>query len=191
MAVGRAGYVGMVRVEDGRLNVAAALEPAFVRRLGTPGAAASEILAEAGFVPVAPLATARWQGTAALVRQTRPLAEERVFLLGDAAGYVAPFTGEGIAWALASAQAVLPLALEAIERWDPRLVREWSGLHWRLIGRRHLVCRAFAMALHRPALTRLGFEFCRLAPTAAEAMARAIGGGRRLQVGSNAATISA
>jgi flavin-dependent dehydrogenase len=169
MAVGRAGYVGAVRVEDGKLNVAAALDPAFVRRMGTPAAAAAEILAEAGSVPIAALESARWQGTAALARQTRPLAEERLFLLGDAAGYVAPFTGEGIAWALESAQAIAPLALRAIEKskWDERLARSWSSLHWRLIGRRHLVCRAIALALHRPVLTRVGFEFCKRAPGAA------------------------
>ena len=164
MAVGRAGYVGMVRVEDGRLNVAAAFEPAFVRRLGTPGAAAAAVLSEAGFVPIAGLETARWQGTARLAQQTRPLAEDRLFLLGDAAGYVAPFTGEGIAQALASAHAMAPLALRAIERWDPRLSRAWSNLHWRLIGRRQLVCRAIALALSRPGLTHLGFEFCKRAP---------------------------
>jgi len=167
MAVGRAGYVGMVRLEDGRLNVAAAFEPEFVRRLGTPGAAAAEILSEARLVPIAALDTAQWQGTAGLARQTRPLAEDRLFLLGDAAGYVAPFTGEGIAWALVSAQAIAPLALLAIERWDKRLGRAWSNLHWRLVGRRQLVCRAIALALSRPGLTHLGFEFCKRAPRAA------------------------
>jgi flavin-dependent dehydrogenase len=167
MAVGRAGYIGMVRVEDGRFNVAAAFEPAFVRRHGTPAAAAATILGEAGCVPIAALETAHWQGTAGLARQTRPLAEDRLFLLGDAAGYVAPFTGEGIAWALAGAQAVAPLALAAIERWDKRLTGAWTKLHWRLIGRRHLACRAIALALHRPVLTRLGFEFCDRAPGAA------------------------
>ena len=37
MAVGRDGYVGAVRVEDGSLNVAAAFEPALVRRSGDAG----------------------------------------------------------------------------------------------------------------------------------------------------------
>jgi 2-polyprenyl-6-methoxyphenol hydroxylase-like FAD-dependent oxidoreductase len=155
-------------VEDGRLNVAASLEPTFVRRLGTPAAAAAAILAEAGLVLIPPLGAAQWQGTAALLRRTRPIAEDRMFLIGDAAGYVAPFTGEGIAWALASAQAVVPLALRAIEKWDPRLGRAWSKAHWRLIGRRHVVCRAIALALERPGLTRVGFEFCKRAPGAAE-----------------------
>jgi hypothetical protein len=157
----------MVRVEDGRLNVAAAFDPAFVRRLGTPAAAAARILAEAGFDPVAALETARWQGTARLARRTRPLAADRLFLLGDAAGYVEPFTGEGIAWALASAQAIAPLALQAVERWDARLGPLWSNIHWRLIGRRQLICRGCAIALRQPCLTHLGFEFCNRAPGAA------------------------
>jgi len=36
MAVGREGYVGAVRVEDGSLNVAAAFEPVLVRHWGGP-----------------------------------------------------------------------------------------------------------------------------------------------------------
>jgi flavin-dependent dehydrogenase len=166
MAVGQAGYVGMVRVEDRRLNVAAALAPGFVRRHGTPASAAVDILREAGLVPISALETAHWQGTPALLRHTRPIADDRLFLLGDAAGYIAPFTGEGIAWALASAQAIVPLALEAIVQWDPSLMRAWSSLHRRLIGRRHLMCRAVAMALDQPALTRIGFEICKRAPAA-------------------------
>ena len=39
-----------------------------------------------------------------------------LFVLGDAAGYVEPFTGEGMAWAFAAAEAVVPLAIRAIER---------------------------------------------------------------------------
>jgi flavin-dependent dehydrogenase len=167
MAVGERGYVGMVRVEDGSLNVAAAFETSFVRRVGTPGRAAMAILAEAGFAPIAALEAARWQGTPPLTRQTRPLAGERLFLLGDAAGYVEPFTGEGIAWALESARAVAPLALRAIERWDPRLAREWSRLHGRLIGRRQRVCRALAMVLRHPWLIQVGFELHARIPAAA------------------------
>ena len=62
MAVGREGYVGAVRVEDGALNVAAAFEPALVRRWGTPALAAVAILAEAGFPPIAGLENAPLAG---------------------------------------------------------------------------------------------------------------------------------
>jgi flavin-dependent dehydrogenase len=148
MAIGREGYVGLVRLEDGSLNVAAALGPDFLRRQGTPGAATEGILAEAGFPPIDALRSARWHGTAPLTRWTRPLAEDRLFLLGDAAGYVEPFTGEAIA------------------RWDPRLPRHWDVLHRRVVRRRQLVSWAAAAALHRPWLARLGFEALNRMPAA-------------------------
>jgi menaquinone-9 beta-reductase len=167
MAVGRDGYVGAVRVEDGSLNIAAAFAPALVRHFGELGSAAATILTEAGFPAIAALASVYWQGTTGLTRRTRPLADDRLFLLGDSAGYVEPFTGEGIAWALASGQAVAPLALQGIERWDPRLAHAWSKLHRRLIGRRQIVCRAVALGLRQPWLAALGFEALRRVPAAA------------------------
>ena len=139
MAVGREGYVGAVRVEDGGLNVAAALEPTLVRRHGGPGAAAAAIILDAGFPAIAGLEHAVWQGTAGLTRHAQPLAQERLFLLGDAAGYVEPFTGEGIAWALASARAVAPLAQRAIEGWNPQIAHDWSDLY-RQINRSPSTC---------------------------------------------------
>ena len=167
MAVGCEGYVGTVRVEDGSLNVAAALDPALVRRHGTPAAAAVAIIREAGFPPIAGLEHAHWQGTASLTRHSQPLAQERLFLLGDAAGYVEPFTGEGIGWALASAQAVAPLARRAMDGWDPQIARDWSVLYRQLIGRRQRVCRAVALGLRRPWLAAIAFEVLSRLPASA------------------------
>ena len=48
MAVGSSGYVGATRLEDGRLNVAAALDQRAMRDRG-PGALVDEVLREAGF----------------------------------------------------------------------------------------------------------------------------------------------
>jgi flavin-dependent dehydrogenase len=172
MAVGQEGYVGLVRLEDGRLNIAAALQPGFLRRQGTPAGAAAAILAESGFPPIDVLSSARWRGTAPLTRSAGPLVEERVFLLGDAAGYVEPFTGEGIAWALASGRAIAPLALQAIARWDPALARQWDVLHHRLVRRRQVVCRVAAAALHRPWLAQLGFAALHGLPAAAGPLLR-------------------
>jgi menaquinone-9 beta-reductase len=167
MAVGREGYVGLVRVEDGSLNVAAAFAPAFVRRSGEPGSAAAAILAEAGLPLITNLHGAHWQGTAGLTRRTKPLALERLFLLGDAASYVEPYTGEGIAWALTSGHAVAPLALQAIERWEPQLARAWSKVHRRLIGRRQILCRATALTLRQPWLAPLAFGVLSCVPGSA------------------------
>jgi flavin-dependent dehydrogenase len=96
-----------------------------------------------------------WRGTPALTRSARRLAAERVFVLGDAAGYIEPFTGEGMAWALTSAAAVAPLAARAAAHWRPTLAREWTACHARIVGGRQFVCRAAATVLRYPRLVRI------------------------------------
>ena len=167
MAVARGGYLGVVRMGDGSLNIAAAFQPELIRQHHSPGEAALNVLAEAGMPPIDDLQNARWEGTVGLTRETRPIAAERLFLVGDAAGYVEPFTGEGMTWALSTGQAVVPLAIRAIDRWDQNLLGEWDVIHRRLVRDRQFICRAMAGVLHRPWLARLGFEVLMRLPSAA------------------------
>jgi 2-polyprenyl-6-methoxyphenol hydroxylase-like FAD-dependent oxidoreductase len=157
MAVGKGGYVGLVRVEDGSLNAAAAFERRFLRGCGGPAVAAARVLSDSGFPDVPALGEAEWRGTVALTRATRPVAGERVFLIGDATGYVEPFTGEGMAWALMSARAVEDLAMRAVAGWAPALARSWSITHHRLLAGRHRTCRATALLLRSPRLASAAF----------------------------------
>ncbi|MGH8730209.1 MAG: NAD(P)/FAD-dependent oxidoreductase [Burkholderiales bacterium] len=173
MACGARGYVGLVRVEDGRLNMAAAFDRGFVRSLGGAGAAAAAILNEVGWPPIPPLAETAWRGTARLTVRAPCIARERVFVLGDAAGYVEPFTGEGIAWALASAEAVVPLALRAVQCWDPALIADWECSYRRVIGRR-VLCHAAAGILRRPGLTRAAFSILARIPGLAAPLLKAL-----------------
>lgn len=166
MAVGRDGYVGLVRLSDGRLHAAAAIGPGALDSGKGPGRVADRILGGAGFPPIAGLPEARWKGTVALTRQTRPLGDHRLLILGDAAGYVEPFTGEGIAWALESGRAVVPVALRAIDRWQPSLVREWGAIHHRIVRCRQSFCRAAAMVLRRPVLVRIALDTATWMPSA-------------------------
>jgi flavin-dependent dehydrogenase len=154
MAVGSGGYVGSVHLEDGRLNVAAALDPALLRRVRSPGEAVAQVLAEAGAAPLPDSAGNAWRGTPPLTRRPGALGAERVFVVGDAAGYVEPFTGEGICWALASAWALTPFVARAVEGWTPDLLRDWESWHAREIGRAQLLCRGVAWVLRRPVLAR-------------------------------------
>ncbi len=151
MACGSGGYAGMVRLEDGRLDVAAALDVARVRADQGPGRAVARLLGEAGWPAPSGLDRVTWRGTPPLTRQARCLAAGRVFVAGDAAGYVEPFTGEGIARALAAGLAVAPLAARAAERWDPALGDAWAAACGRVV-RRQLTCRAAAAVLRRPRL---------------------------------------
>ena len=156
MAVGPGGYAGLVRTETGALNLAAAFDPALTRRCGSPASAAAAVLRAAGR-PLPPgLADAAWKGTPPLTRTPRRFGAERVLLVGDAAGYVEPFTGEGIGWALAGGRAVAPPADRAVDHWSPGVVDEWERVHRRAIGRRQRVCRAVVRPLRRPAAERCG-----------------------------------
>ena len=164
MTCGAGGYTGMVRLEDGRLDVAAAFDAAEVRAAGGPGAAAVRLLQEAGWPVPKALDELPWRGTPPLTRQSRHVAAERLFVVGDAAGYVEPFTGEGMAWALASGTAAAPIAARGAEQWRPELIRQWTLAHRRVITRRQSVCRAAAAVLRRPWLTHLTVRLLRRAP---------------------------
>jgi len=174
MACGAGGYAGLVRLEDGRLDVAAAFDAARVRADGGPGRAAARLVREAGWPAPDLLAELSWRGTPALTRRRTRVAEDRVFVLGDAAGYVEPFTGEGMAWALASGVAVAPLAARAVERWRPELARRWETLHRRVVTRRQAVCRIAAAVLRRPRLIGLFVRLLAGAPMLAYPVVRYI-----------------
>lgn len=164
MACGREGYLGLVRLEDGRLNLAAALDPSWVRTCGGPGHAAAELLTEAGWPALPNLEKLSWRGTAALMRQARRRARERLFLIGDAAGYIEPFTGEGMAWALVAGRAVAPLAARAVRHWHSGLSCEWDASYRRLIEPRQRICRVVATVLRFPALTETAVRLLAFAP---------------------------
>ncbi|WP_227255124.1 NAD(P)/FAD-dependent oxidoreductase [Frigoriglobus tundricola] len=155
MATGHGGYVGFVRVEDGRLDVAAAFDVAFVKARGGLGPAAQTVLSEVGWPQVPGFVELAWRGTPALSRRPKIIAGERWFAVGDAAGYVEPFTGEGMAWAVMSAAALAPIAARGVQEWSTSLTGEWESTHRRLIGTRQRTCRIVSRVLRAPALTAL------------------------------------
>lgn len=154
MACGRGGYVGVVRVEDGRLDLAAALDRSMVKRSGGLGAAAACILAEAGLPPLPNLEQLVWRGTPPLSRRARRPACDRAFVLGDAAGYVEPFTGEGIAWALAAGAAIATIAQCGCRRWQPSLADRWCRVYRQAVAGRQRTCRVVCRLLRHAGLTR-------------------------------------
>ena len=153
MAVGQGGYVGLVRVESGEINLACAFDRPMLGSVGGAALLCQKILADAGFATLPGLKEAAWQLTAALSRRTTPLAVHRLLLLGDAAGYVEPFTGEGMGWALTSALAALPLVLRGLEHWDGAIETEWRRLHHRWVTQKQRSCRVLAVVLRHPRIS--------------------------------------
>ncbi|MFO0807511.1 MAG: FAD-dependent monooxygenase [Gemmataceae bacterium] len=174
MAVSRAGYVGLTRLEDGRLAIAAALDAAQVRRDHGLAKCVQAVIAAAGLPSLASLAFAIWKGTPQLTRCLARQSAYRAFAIGDAAGYIEPFTGEGIAWALASARLVAPIALAGVEGWHDRLVDQWTIAYRASVGRRQWLCRLLAWGLRRPRLVAAAAALGRAAPSAFAPIVRAI-----------------
>lgn len=164
MACARGGYVGLVRLEDGRLDIAAALDRNFVKSNGGPGDAAVAILRRSGATIPRPIDAAQWRGTPALTRKRRRVAHQGVLVAGDAAGYVEPFTGEGIAWALHSGMAIAPLINDAWPGNVADLARLWTRQHHRIVGRRQRNCRLVSALLKRPTVTLAAGALLRAAP---------------------------
>jgi menaquinone-9 beta-reductase len=151
MAVAPGGYVGQVRLEDGRLDVAAAVDRRLLAAASGPAQAAKQIVEAAGFLWPGELSALKWHGTSPLTRRIANVAGRRLFVIGDAGAYVEPFTGEGMAWAMLSACAVAPIACEAVEHGSPqRLAARWEALHRQLLGKRMLVCRGISRLLRSP-----------------------------------------
>jgi len=175
MAVGEEGYVGLVRVEDGSLNVAAALSPVALRRAGSPSDVVNSILAGGGWEGLPPAPETGWKGTPELTRRPGRLGAERLFAVGDAAGYVEPFTGEGVLWALSGARRLAPLVASVRDVWEPRLLDEWEVAHERLVGRAQHLCRATAWVLARPFLSSSLLRVLKSYPNVASPAIRRIG----------------
>ena len=161
----RCGYVGLVRLPCGKVDLAAALDPAAVRESGGPGPLCASVL-ESCSADTHALANARWRGTPLLTRRRACVQSGNVLVLGDAAGYVEPFTGEGMTWVIrsghAAAELVLasPGGLPAPGTWaqaharDAKRQRFRCALVSRFVRHDHIMALTIAAAHYWPMLGR-------------------------------------
>lgn len=185
MAVTAGGYCGVVRLEDGRLDLAAALDRRAIAAAGSPAAAIARVLNEAGGNRAArlddghvaaALTRATFRGTPPLTRAL-PVADSagRLLRVGDAAGYVEPFTGEGIGWALLSArlldEAFAASAASAPASHRAEIAARYASLHARHFAIHHGRCRRVALAVRRPWLVASALRLARLSPALAARVA--------------------
>ncbi len=174
MACGKRGYAGLVTVENQRLHIAAALDVHAARDAAGAANALAEIIRDSGLPVPAGLPACRWHGAPALTRHRSRLFETRLFVLGDSAGYVEPFSGEGMAWALAGAKRILPLLEQAVTEWRDELGLQWQKQFRKLVGSRHRTCRAVTLVLRNRAITRLAVEALKMSPGLAGPLVRQI-----------------
>jgi flavin-dependent dehydrogenase len=171
LCVGDRGYLGLVREGVHRVHAAA-----LVAGPG-PGCAPAAVLASFArshpqLASLARFSPQRSAISAAGPMPWRTLARTApcVALVGDAAGYVEPFTGEGMTWAIESALFLIDACADG--RFGPR-ERDRYELAWtRALGARQNRCALVARLVERPRVLR-SFAFVRtLSPKLAGSVAR-------------------
>lgn len=155
LVVEREGYVGFVQLGNGMIDMAAAISPSFVREKGKLADAINTLLNKRGMEPLN-TDTTNLRGTPPLTRRANRVGLPGLFLVGDAAGYCEPFSGEGIQWAMESATRAVPLMKRLVHGESPeRISREWN-LEWRrMMGGRWNRCLVLSTALRYPRLLEI------------------------------------
>jgi 2-polyprenyl-6-methoxyphenol hydroxylase-like FAD-dependent oxidoreductase len=95
------------------------------------------------------LVHARWQGSPWLTRTRARFAASRLLVLGDAAGYVEPFTGEGMGWAMEDGVAAASLLSTP---WSEHTAQQWDHYQCQTVRPRQRHCRLLARLLRHARL---------------------------------------
>lgn len=165
MAIGNHGYVGLTHIGNHRLHVAAAIDRSTLQQLGAH-AAVEKLMLQSG-APALTQTDVTWRGTPPLTAGSPSIADDRVFVIGDAAGYVEPFTGEGIRWALENGMGVAPFVASAVSQWHPQIATDYRLWYQRTISSRQKLCRHLARGLKRSSLRWAAHQALRFRPSLA------------------------
>ncbi len=167
MHIGNGGYVGAVRYDNGGVHLAAALDVKTCRASGGPAVLIESILHGCG--NEISLRGRRMQGTPTLTRMRPQLGGHRVLAVGDACGYIEPFTGEGIAWALRCALEVVP---HLGCGWSPQTPLRWRETRHAALRSSQNLCRVVRFAAHRPLLASVAMRMAGRVPAFANWVTR-------------------
>lgn len=174
MACDDDGYVGMAKLENNRVEIAAALASGSAAASKRSPIERIEAILAASELGACTLDDRSTLMTTPPLRRTRLAGAGRVLAIGDAAGYVEPFTGEGMTWAMQSGIAAADLIAKSADAcvgglWDQHLNV--------LLRRKKLTCRLVTAALRRPVARRAVAQTLNLWPSLATPLIRSLNGG--------------
>ncbi len=152
------GYLGVVKQGFSMLHLAGLVSPGHTTSPNPLSFVATvarrfDLLGGVGLANAAALHAAKVLGAGPIPCRPRAVAGEWVALVGDAAGYVEPFTGEGMSWALTSAEVLAEVvADQSPGDWTRATARQYRRAWRDRIGHRQWLCRAVAWSLKHPRL---------------------------------------
>lgn len=174
MAVGRGRYCGVAAIGGGETSIGLAVSPGW----RGPGEPASALFARtvaslpaareavAGSIRTNPI-----RGAGPLARSVRRVAGPGYLLVGDAAGFTDPFTGEGVHRALRGAELAADAVVKALGRRDSDPVGYAAARHDAFASKQR-ACLLLQAALAVPAL----FDYCLLRAARRRRPARILAG---------------
>ena len=181
MFTSQRGYLGAVCERNAHVHIAALVSDAvsndrkpcrhplaFMRAMARNYA----LLEAIGLTELEPAAIRQITAIGPMPWRPHAVANQCAALVGDAAGYIEPFTGEGMSWAIQSA-CILADVLRDVSPgcWNTALAQRYCDMWKRTIARQHRLCRALAFVLARPWLLRCAAAFCAIQPQLARRLA--------------------
>ncbi len=180
MFVSSAGYLGVVQQANTMLHVGALVQRrahslrdpfSFVAQLAQQHPALRQALGESPFRERA----IDFHAAGPMPWRPRHVATNRVALVGDAAGYVEPFTGEGMAWALESADLLAQVCAAATPgAWNAATAARYENLWRRRIAGRQRICKSLSFAIARPAALSVLVRIANIASPLPNALSRRV-----------------
>lgn len=157
------GYGWLFPLPDGTVNLGAGLLSTFrgfrdVSAQRLFAAFASMLPAEWGIDEETALGPVR-SGPLPMGASRRPAAVPGMLLIGDAAGLINPFNGEGIAYAMESAEVAAELTHEALVRGRPAIAQRYPSVLRERYGPYFWYGTWFARAIGRPAIMRSAVRY--------------------------------
>lgn len=160
------GYVGVCLTDGGYVDLAAAIDPNCVKGGKSISRAVSAILSECGYDCGESLSHCQWLATPLLTRQSDCVSKPGVFLAGDSLGYIEPFTGEGMSWALDNAKKLAPILSGIVENRlnHQSAQKEWESYVANQRRFRQRICRWVARQARRPYRSKWFLRCCQWFP---------------------------
>lgn len=162
MLASNSGYAGICVTDGGLVDIAAAIDPKTISSTHPIQVIIKEILEDCGIQTHRLLESYPWMATPLLTRQSKTVAKPGLFLAGDSLGYVEPFTGEGMSWALDNAETLAPLlqSIVATPEKQSCAMREWTEYVENQRRFRQRVCRWVAKQARHPIRSQWVLRAC-------------------------------
>ena len=175
------GYAGLAPLEDGLTNIAVVVDSAVIAARGnTLEAFFDEALARIPAVAAKIAGAERVggiRGVGPMARRARKVAGDGFLLVGDAASFLDPFTGDGVYEALRGATLLAPVADAALRAGDvsTRMLEPYRAARRRAFGAKRQVCWLVQGFVALPPLMNHATTRLDRRPTAAATLAGVLG----------------